>query len=66
MNSSGAVVGLMTRINLSAMDDGRLLADPVGAEPMILEEIRPWVWREVGGQAVVWAYRTGVVAPGGP
>lgn len=46
---------LGSRVQVSALDDGRLVAEPVGLPPVLLEEVSPWVWREVGGEQIMTA-----------
>jgi CubicO group peptidase (beta-lactamase class C family) len=49
------VAGLAARIELTPLDDGRLLftPGPLSDSPARYEEVSPWVWREVGGERTV-------------
>ncbi|RKN47772.1 serine hydrolase domain-containing protein [Micromonospora endolithica] len=49
------VIGLAGRTTVSVADGGRLRFDPgpLSDSPALYEEVAPWVWREVGGQATV-------------
>lgn len=50
-----STVDLLNQVNVSALDDGRLLFEPgpASVSPAVYEEIAPWVWREVGGHRVL-------------
>jgi len=46
---------VLSPTRLEAQDDGRLLITPgpASVSPARYEEVRPWVWREVGGQRTI-------------
>ena len=50
-----SAVGLIGQTVVTARPDGTVLVDPgpAAVRPAVYEEIRPWVWREVGGQRVI-------------
>ncbi|MFY1705169.1 serine hydrolase domain-containing protein [Micromonospora sp. WMMA1923] len=52
-----ATVGLVGRTSVAALEDGRLLVEPapLSTTPAVYEEVKPWLWREVGGQRTLAA-----------
>ncbi|MCG5441370.1 beta-lactamase family protein [Micromonospora sp. NIE79] len=48
-------IGLVGRTTVSVADGDRLLVEPgpLSDSPALYQEVKPWVWREVGGQRTI-------------